>query len=105
MPNKNHVHTYALYKKRSGKAVADKVFKCMHPECTHYAEYERVVGKKSCCNNCGAEFILDWEALQRVYPRCLNCTNSKKGRAAQTAEQIMKALSVIDDYSEDNHGD
>lgn len=103
----NHCHTYALYKRRSGKLAKDKVFKCLDPHCYHFLEYERVLGKASHCNACGAEFILDYKALQSVYPRCLNCSNSKEARAHKAAAAIVRGLLPAEDeeLSGDEIGD
>ncbi len=99
----DHVHTYQLYKKRSGPHAKERMYRCAHPKCYHFAEYERIIGKASCCNACGDEFILDYQAARAVKPICLNCSNSKRGKANRAAAALMKQL--IPDENESLDGD
>jgi hypothetical protein len=94
VPALKHVHTYQLYKAKSGKRIAEKTFRCGDPECTHFADSETVIGKISKCNLCGDEFILDYDAARRVKPRCLKCSETKKGKAVVAARSILANLLV-----------
>lgn len=95
-----HLHTYVLYKDRSGKAFNDRWYRCGHPECTHFAPIEMVLNKKATCSNCGCEYILTREAARRVYPRCLDCGNTKEGKLAKTAAAAMDKLFKVGVYSD-----
>jgi hypothetical protein len=97
----NHTHQYALYKKRSRKhknpdtgyiPFEARYFECKLPKCTHYIEASRLVGKASLCNGCGQEFLLSRDDLERVEPKCLHCSKTKKGAAASTAKSILDNL-------------
>ena len=83
MPSLKHVHIYAKYKGRPG------FFRCADPLCTHFMDKERVIGKMTKCNLCGAEFILDRESALRSRPRCLNCSTSKKALAHKSATALV----------------
>ncbi len=97
MASLQHTHTYAIYKKRSGTSVKEKVFRCADPSCTHFAEYELVVGKMSCCNLCGKEYILDREAARASFPRCLECSNSKRAQVKRAAASLLGQLIPSDE--------
>jgi len=86
MPSLKHIHTYAKFKGKPG------FWKCNAPDCTHYAHRELVVGKYSLCNICGAQMKLTFQDMKRVEPRCLNCSNTKKGRMARKALEITQYL-------------
>ncbi len=101
MAKEKHVHTYALYKKRSRKhknpdtgyiPFDRRWFECRAPKCTHYIEASRLVGKASLCNGCGQEFILTRDDLERWEPKCLHCSKTKKGVAAAAAKNILDNL-------------
>lgn len=114
MPSLNHTHQYALYKKRSRKfknqetgyiPFEHRYYECKHPKCTHYIEASRLVGKATLCNGCGKEFLLSRDDLDRVEPKCLHCSKTKKGTAAAAAkgilENLMAALDAPDGRGED----
>lgn len=102
MPSLDHVHTYVRYKDRSGTKLAQYVFRCDHPECTNFAPAELVIGKKASCSVCGQEYILDSESARRVRPRCMDCSNTAKGRmrrlAAAGLERLFAAANRTDDF-------
>lgn len=91
MPKLNHIHWYAKYKGMPGH------FRCVHPRCTHFAPAELVVGKMSCCTNCGEEFTLDRESARRVMPRCIKCSNTKKARDFAAASALMQDLFKLEE--------
>lgn len=75
MPVLTHTHQYI----RHG-GVQSKIFKCAHPDCSHREKKEFIKGKTSVCNKCLEGFILDYQALRRSKPICLNCMDSRAGR-------------------------
>jgi len=86
MSSLKHVHTYVKYKKRSG------YFRCADSHCTHILDKEAVLGKASLCTSCGKEFILSREDLKRVKPRCLECSNTARGKVFRATQVIQKKL-------------
>ena len=87
-----HYHTYKRVRQGSNQ------FRCIHPECSHLTVKDLLEGKKALCNGCAEEFILDNEALKRIYPKCLSCINLGKKKSdkieAKIIEEIMNDLKV-----------
>lgn len=86
MPVLNHVHCYIKYKGKLG------LFRCNSPDCTHFTEKEAILGKLSLCTECGTAFILSRDDLRRARPKCLSCSNTKKGKAFRKAQELTKHL-------------
>lgn len=86
MPSQKHIHTYAKYKGKPG------YYKCNSPDCTHFAQRNLIEGKFSLCNLCGTQFTLTFYDLDQAYPRCLNCSNTKKARQARKAKELTRYL-------------
>lgn len=66
------------------------VYRCSLPDCHHYLPETLVVGKKTICWRCGAEFILTRNLLFKK-PHCENCIERKIDDA--TKERVDKLLS------------
>lgn len=101
MSSLKHIHTYAQMKGRKD------YFKCLHPECSHYTSRDLVLEKKSLCTACGGEFILDCENTRMVRPKCLNCRSTRKARAYQLAQELVKktlTFSVGDGIQSEDNG-
>lgn len=62
-----HLHTYQRVK---GKR---DVYKCIHPDCTHFTQKELIVGKRADCPFCHNSFVLSKEALRLAKPHCSTC--------------------------------
>jgi transcription elongation factor Elf1 len=65
-----HVHKY---KRMRGMKKGSKWFRCMIPECNHYIRKQLVVGKKSICWVCNAEFIITEKEAELARPHCKKC--------------------------------
>lgn len=83
MPVKEHIHRYIRAVGRKTKSNSDSAminyYRCTDPDCTHYLPVSLVLGKRSICNRCGAEFILP-SAVRNLTnrPHCKKCTRAKK---------------------------
>lgn len=82
MPALKHIHTYIRSPKNK------KVFRCAHPDCTHYAAVDDLRGKRAHCT-CGVDFVLEMTITNRHFKRkmikCDNCLalgNAKRDIAA-----------------------
>lgn len=84
MPALKHVHTYVKYKNRPG------YWRCDDKLCTHFIDKERVKGKLSRCNSCGAVFELTYEDLRRVKPVCVECSNTKEAKQKRKVSEIAE---------------
>lgn len=87
MAARRHTHTYERFKR--GQRI---YFRCTDPHCTHYLERELVLGKACKCFICGAEFVLDYEDLKRKRPRCIKCSDTKKGQQHRAARAILEDI-------------
>src|SRR6266550_865729 len=93
MPAINHIHKY--------QRLSSRRWRCTDPYCTHTISREEVVGKASLCG-CGTEFILDYEALRRRTPKCINCSNTKEAIAHRRAQELIKSILTESEGSETN---
>ena len=71
-----HIHRYE--RALLGKNGTYVVWKCNLPECPHYIPEKLAKGKKTICNRCGIEMILDARAMKLVKPHCTDCIQVKK---------------------------
>lgn len=69
MPTSNH-KTHKYRRVRMSKKYA--VMRCILPDCPHYINEKLAIGRRSICNQCEGEFIMDKKAL-RMKPRCPVC--------------------------------
>lgn len=86
MPSVNHTHMYVRYKTRPG------YYRCDLPDCTHVLDKEAVQGKQSLCTVCHEKMILTREDVRRARPRCINCSDTKKGRTFRRAQELTRYL-------------
>lgn len=82
----NHIHTYERSKR-------DKtVYRCAHPDCSHYDRRENLEGKRAHCK-CGEEFIFTNKRPQRHFqyavPKCDACRTSKASKVKIAAQELM----------------
>lgn len=89
MPVQEHIHTYVKYKGRPG------FYRCNAKDCTHFIDKERILGKMSRCNSCGAEFQLTQEDLRRAKPKCLECSNTKRARIHKKTMELAEQAADI----------
>lgn len=89
MPGLKHTHTYVQYKKLPG------YWRCAAKGCTHYIDKERMLGRLTRCNSCGAEFELSEEDLRRVKPKCIDCANTKEAKMQRKVREIESIVNQI----------
>ena len=86
MATLKHYHTYKKVRQGSNQ------FRCQHPECSHLTVKDLIEGKKAICNGCAKEFILDNEALKRIYPKCSDCIDLGRKIAPRIEEDIVEEI-------------
>ena len=90
----DHVHQWRRVKPTPNSTVVR--YFCTYPDCMATVNRNVLYGKRSICHSCGKEFILDWDSLRRVKPKCKACYNSPQGqkrrRVEQTAEDFATRL-------------
>ena len=91
-----HIHRYE--KRVLGKK-GYTVFMCNLPDCRHYIEESLAKGKRTICNRCGNEMILDARAIKLVKPHCANCIEVKKG---DTHERLLEYLKENTEAADSN---
>lgn len=79
MPALSHTHTYERIRGKKDS------FHCADPHCYHVIPKSRLRGKASLCTKCGKEFILTAADLQRVQPRCMDCSETKEAKQLKAA--------------------
>lgn len=74
----SHVHKLKKHKYASGNAM----FFCTLPDCHYKVEVPLSLGKRTLCNICSKEFIINEYTLKLVKPHCANCgkVKTKDGR-------------------------
>lgn len=85
----NHLHRYERHKTRKD------IYKCVHPECTHYNSADMIVGKKAECSKCGNPMIIDKiQALRykNKHLTCLDCSNSKQAKKHRAAKDVIAKI-------------
>jgi len=91
MPVLKHTHTYGRWKTRGG----EMHFKCLDPQCTHFAPRSLVIGKESKCSKCENIVIFDWKQAERAKTLCLECQNTKEARELKARKSATEDLMSI----------
>lgn len=85
-----HLHRYVRSRTRKD------IYRCVHPDCTHYNRAELIIGKRAECSKCGAEMIIEESQAIKYktkYLTCLNCSKSKKAQEYKiTRDKIRDIL-------------
>ena len=88
-----HIHQYVRMVKLDGTSDKNR-FRCLHPDCTHWAYRNFLKGKRSLCTGCGTmEIFLDYENLRRAKPVCFKCGQSTKAKAERAKFDQLNELS------------
>lgn len=83
---KHYLHTY----KRSSQN--KRIYKCLHPLCSHYIDKDYLENKLAECPKCHEEFTLTLEKLRCKLPVCLKCSRSPKAKTAGIIEDTMSKI-------------
>lgn len=84
MPAENHVHSYVRVDGMKER------YMCYAPTCSHHIDRKFIINKLSACPDCGNVFTLDRNDLRLKVPKCINCRNTKEGRAYRAAQLTIK---------------
>lgn len=93
MPSQNHLHRYE--RAFLGKKGTYEVFRCNLSDCTHYLPKRLAKGKRSICNRCGGELIMDTRSMNLEKPHCVDCIQVR-GKS----ETHDKLLEFIDSFGQ-----
>jgi hypothetical protein len=93
MASLKHLHTY----ERSKHSM--EVYRCIHPQCTHFTRRELIVGKEIMCSKCHQPTIARNEQLHAGHNKigvkqltCIMCSNSPKRFAIQAIEDVLGSV-------------
>ena len=89
-----HIHRYE--KKVLGRK-GYTVFACNLPDCKHYIAANLAEGKRTICNRCGGEMILDKRAMRLVKPHCADCIEVRK--KGPSHDKLLEFLEANDLHS------
>lgn len=102
MAKHQHVHKLRKHKYKTGNAV----FFCTLPDCHYKIEVALALGKKSLCNICGDEFIMNEYTMKLIKPHCNNCGKVKvkdaDGKNRYVKKVTSKVLSGLAESSSDD---
>ena len=89
---KDHLH---IYKRSKSK----HIYKCMHPDCTHFTDKDFLEGKRARCLKCQEPFVLTKMQLNNLIPRCSNCSNAIKDKTlrnlSSALDEALKESSLL----------
>lgn len=68
-----HVHRLKRHTFKTG----NKMYYCTLPDCSYRIAPEFALGKRSVCNICNREFILNEYSIRLAKPRCESCHRRK----------------------------
>lgn len=78
-------HTHRL--KRHTYSTGTRIYFCTLPDCYFKIAPELALGKKSICNRCGNEFIMNKYAITLEKPHCENCHIYKSDKAKRRSDK------------------
>lgn len=78
-----HTHKLKQHRYSTGK----KIYFCVL-DCDFKIDPALVIGKKSICNKCGKEFIINGYSARLDRPHCENCHKVKKVKAIKQENNI-----------------
>ena len=91
----HYVHEYE--RSKSNK----EIYRCLHPQCSHYKKREFLVGKEAICHKCKNKFILTWLQLRNKRPVCEFCTKSPKSSELQNMRELTSKTLDINELPEE----
>lgn len=83
-------HTHRL-KRHTYKTTGNSIFHCILPDCHFKIEVPLALGKKSVCNRCGNDFIINEISIRQAKPHCDACTN-RRGSKNERLHAITKVM-------------
>lgn len=81
-----HIHKLKRHTFESG----NKMFFCILPDCSYKVKPALSLGKRSICNRCGNEFLMNEYSIRLAKPHCSDCHLSKDGVAPITVNYIER---------------
>lgn len=88
-----HTHRYerAILGKDPSKGYV--IFRCNLPDCGYYIAARLVRGKRTICNRCGNDMLMDARAMKLEKPHCVDCIKVKK---KPSHDKLLEYIEVND---------
>lgn len=86
-----HVHKLKRHKYPTGNAV----YFCILPDCHFKIEVALALGKRTLCNTCGEEFIINEYTLKLARPHCDGCGKVKVKDSSGEVRYVKKVANKI----------
>lgn len=90
-------HNYHIYERSKPNK---EVYRCIHPDCTHYTAKAMLLGKRSECPKCKDLFILTRLKLKNKLPTCDACSKSPKAAELREAKKIVEGLDLTNNIND-----
>lgn len=87
----SHLHRLKRHKYPTGNAV----FFCTLPDCHYKIDVPLALGKRSMCNICGNEFIMNEYTLKLAKPHCSDCGKVKVKDRDGSVRYVKKVTNQI----------
>jgi len=101
MPVRKHTHQLRRLRYRTGT----EIYFCTL-DCTFKIECSLALGKKSVCNLCGNEFVLNEYHIKLARPHCSDCSKTKvRGDDGKNHYIRRVNIPVLDSVAEDKASD
>lgn len=85
-----------------------EVYRCVHPQCTHFTRRILIIGKEILCHKCHLPTLARNEQLHAGHSQigtkvltCVKCSNSPKRFAIQAVEDVL--TSVLNEVNEEEN--
>lgn len=100
MASLKHLHSYERSKENM------EIYRCVHPQCTHFTRRNLIVGKEITCTKCHLPTLARQDQLHAGQTKigtkaltCVMCSNSPKRFALQAVEDVL--ANVLDNLIEE----
>jgi hypothetical protein len=86
-----------------------EIYRCIHPDCTHYTRRELLIGKRAECCKCHQPFIISKSQLKvgqkksgRKNLVCFTCTKSPKAAVAKEVADVLDDIFTQQDEKDED---
>lgn len=93
MASLKHLHSYERSKENM------EIYRCVHPQCTHFTRRNLIVGKEITCTKCHLPTLARQDQLHAGQTKigvrtltCVMCSNSPKRFALQAVEDVLAGV-------------
>lgn len=85
-----HLHVYERIK-TVNKDKNKQIYKCVHPDCTHYTQAQFIVGRRILCHKCKAPMIFETRPIVKKLV-CVSCSKSPKAKVHSELKETLEDM-------------